>query len=103
MKKTLFLFVTLVSMSASLLCLFLFVSCKQEGESKVEYIPFQESENGLWGMISSDGEVLFTEEFKNPPTYAKEGRFMVKNNQDLWEIFTTESKPQKVGEEFMWD
>ena len=38
MKKTLFLFVTLVSMSASLLCLFLFVSCKQEGESKVEYI-----------------------------------------------------------------
>ena len=35
------------------------VSCTNKEDSQVQYIPFQESENSLWGMISPAGEVLF--------------------------------------------
>lgn len=53
-------------------------------------------------MISPNGEVLFSEEFKNIPTVAQEGRFMVKNDNGLWEIYTAEAKPKKVGAEYLY-
>ena len=38
-------------------------SCTQTENGNVEYIPFQETKDGQWGMISMDGKVLFKEEF----------------------------------------
>lgn len=74
------------------------VSCSSgEGSGKVEYLPFQEKEDGQWGLISTDGKVLFSNEFKNEPTIVRDGRFFVKNNKDLWEMYTAEEKPKKVG------
>lgn len=70
------------------------------GRSKVEYIPFRETKDGQWGMISPDGKVLFREEFDNEPTFAREGRFFVRNEKGLWEMYTTEEKPQKIGGEY---
>lgn len=71
-------------------------------EREVEYIPFQESKDGNWGMISPSGEVLFSEEFQNRPTLAINGRFMVKNADGLWEIYTTDKKPKKIGGEYVY-
>lgn len=71
-------------------------------EREVEYIPFQESKDGNWGMISPSGEVLFSEEFQNRPTVAINGRFMVKNADGLWEIYTTDKKPKKIGGEYVY-
>lgn len=71
-------------------------------EREVEYIPFQESKDGNWGMISPSGEVLFSEEFQNRPTVAINGRFMVKNADGLWEIYTTDKKPKKIGGEYLY-
>lgn len=85
-----------------ILCSIFVISCNKENGFDVEYIPFQESENGMWGMISPDGEVLFSEEFKKEPTCVKDGLFMVKNDDDLWEIYTAESKPRKVGDEYLY-
>jgi putative lipoprotein len=70
------------------------------GRSKVEYIPFRETKDGQWGMISPDGKVLFREEFDNEPTFAREGRFFVRNEKGLWEMYTTEEKPKKIGGEY---
>lgn len=70
------------------------------GRSKVEYIPFRETKDGQWGMISPDGKVLFREEFDNEPTIAREGRFFVRNDKGLWEMYTTEAKPKKIGGEY---
>jgi putative lipoprotein len=70
------------------------------GRSKVEYIPFRETKDGQWGMISPDGKVLFREEFDNEPTFAREGRFFVRNDKGLWEMYTTEAKPKKIGGEY---
>ena len=48
-----------------------------------------------------DGQVLFSEEFKAEPTMVIEDRFMVKNTEGLWEIYTAEKKPKKVGKEYV--
>lgn len=70
-------------------------------QEEYEYFPFQTERDGNWGMISPSGEVLFAEEFKNEPTMAINGRFMVKNGDGLWEIYTTDKKPQKIGGEYL--
>lgn len=83
------------------LCVF-FASCGKDESKGVEYVPFQETDDGQWSMISPTGKVLFTEEFKNAPTVAKEGRFMVKNEAGLWEIYSAEAKPKKIGKEYAY-
>ena len=77
-------------------------SCGKDESRGVEYVPYQESDDGQWSMISPSGEVLFSEEFKNAPTVAKEGRFMVKNEAGLWEIYSAEAKPKKIGGEYAY-
>jgi len=52
-------------------------------------------------MISSDGEVLFSAEFKEEPTVAINGRFIVKNSVGLYEYYTAEKKPRKIGGEYV--
>lgn len=93
MKKVLLLFVF-----GSLLV----TSCSKDESRGVEYVPYQETDDGQWSMISPSGEVLFSEEFKNAPTVAKEGRFMVKNETGLWEIYSAQAKPQKIGGEYAY-
>lgn len=77
-------------------------SCGKNESRGVEYVPYQESDGGQWSMISPSGEVLFSEEFKNAPTVVREGRFMVKNDEGLWEIYSAEAKPQKIGGEYAY-
>ena len=80
-----------------------FISCSEENSNGIQGVPFQERENGKWSMISTDnGEVIFSNEFKTPITMAVEGRFMTKNGKDLWEIYTAEKKPKKIGKEYVW-
>lgn len=77
-------------------------SCmSDEAESETSYLPFKSSKDGKWGMIGTDGTVLFEEEFKDEPTAAMNGRFLVKNGNDLWEIYTAEEKPEKIGGEYL--
>lgn len=70
-------------------------------QGDIQGIPFKSAENGKWGMLRPDGSILFEEEFKDEPTLARDGRFMVKNGNGLWEIFTVEENPQKVGDEYI--
>lgn len=77
------------------------ISCSKAKSPKIEYLPFQETKDGNWGLISTDGEVLFSEEFNQMPTVVINGRFMVKNSDDLWEIYTAEKKPKKIGGEYL--
>lgn len=76
----------------------------QEEQSSVDGIPFKSSEKGRWGMLRPDGTILFEEEFKNEhePTIAHEGRFFVKNSHHLWEMYTVEENPEKIGDEYLY-
>lgn len=91
MKNTIFAWLT------ALLLLCGCGSKTEQIESLVEYLPFQSSEDGRWGLISTDGEVLFEEEFTEPITAAVNGRFFAENSDGNWEIYTAEEKPQQVG------
>ena len=78
----------------------IFTACSKTSNECVEYIPFQESENELWGMIAPNGEVLFSEEFEETPTVARNGRFFIRTNNGTWEMYTAEKKPQPIGKEY---
>lgn len=94
MKKNRLLYVVIVVILLS--------SCSGSNVNhEIEYLPFQESKDGNWGLISPSGEVLFSEEFSNVPTVAVNGRFMVKNSDGLWEIYTTDKKPKRIGGEYL--
>lgn len=87
-------------MALSLICT-VFVSCSETESSNVEYIPFQETEDGLWGMISMDGEVLFKDEFENEPTVVRDGRFFVRTKEGIWEMYEATQKPKKIGADYV--
>lgn len=74
---------------------------KEEFHGEIDGIPFKTTENGKWGMLRPDGTILFENEFKDEPTLARNGRFMVKNGNKLWEIYTATENPQKVGDEYV--
>ena len=76
-------------------------SCSKKQNSPVEYVPFQETKDGMWGMISMEGEVLFKDEFKNMPTVTRDGRFFVKNKSGNWEMYEATEKPKKIGAEYV--
>lgn len=64
-----------------------------------DYYAFKESQDGKWGLISSDGKVLFKDEFKEEPIPVYGDRFFVKNAEGEYELYTAEEKPQQVGKE----
>ena len=53
-------------------------------------------------MMSPSGEILFSDEFEEWPTEAYCDRFMVRNNDGLWEIYTAEEKPMQIGSEYLY-
>ena len=75
-------------------------SCNKETNDYVTAFPYMETDKGKWGMITTDGEVLFSQEFKNQPTVVRNGVFLVKNEAKLWEIYKAEKKPEKIGSEY---
>lgn len=75
-------------------------SCSKTENGNVEFIPFQETKDGQWGMISMDGKVLFNEEFKTKPTIVRDGRFFVRTKEGFWEMYEASEKPKKIGSEY---
>lgn len=96
MKKN---FTFVVSLTA--LIVLTLVSCNKEADSNIEAVPFQETEDGQWGMISMDGTVLFKDEFKNMPTVVHDGRFFVKNKDGIWEMYDATEKPKRIGKDYV--
>ena len=88
MRKLIFLFVTAV----------FFASCNR-GNGEIQYIPFQTTEDGNWGMVSPEGKVLFSDEFKECPTIVTNDRFFVKSSNGNYEMYTADKKPQIVGKQ----
>lgn len=81
-------------------CIAMLLSCNST-KNKTEYVPFKSSSKAKWGMMSVDGKVLFEEEFKDEPTVVINGMFLVKNGNDLWEVYKASEKPEKVGDEYV--
>lgn len=78
-----------------------FTACDNSG-SKVINIAFQSEENGRWGMMTTNGKVIFEDEFEREPSASVNGYFTVQNGDGLWEIYSAEAKPKQVGGEYLY-
>lgn len=84
----------------SVLALISLSSC-QKGDNMIDYVPFQSEENGNWGFINTDGEVLLEDEFNSKPTVVSNDRFFVKNKAGYWELYTADNNSRQVGKEYV--
>ncbi|MBD3589513.1 WG repeat-containing protein [Bacteroides sp. GM023] len=85
-----------------LLCMaiFLLSACGHK-EEKVSYLAFKTDVKDRWGIIDQEGKVLFENEFQEEPVAIMNDRFFVKNNEGLYECYTLEEKPKKIGKEYV--
>jgi|GEM_PF-4833407 len=93
------------------LCCWIFIlvisSCTQVQttyDNSIDYMAFRSSENGKWGMISTDGKVLLANMFTHRPELGRNGMFMYqnidRNDGDEWEIYTLEAQPKRIGKRY---
>lgn len=94
MKKTSYILLFVLAVFA--------VSCNRSREYDVQYLPFLEEEDGKYGLMSPDGKVLVSEEFKYIPTVATCGRFWAMNKDGYYELYKTGSEPERVGGEYRY-
>lgn len=80
-------------------------SCTVEGSitvnnddySYAQYLGFQSLNDSLWGLMNLDGEVLVKPTFKDRPLDVTEDRFFVLNADSLWELYSAEPEPKRIG------
>ena len=80
--------------AAALLAL---VACNSK---QVEYLSFQESEDGYWGLIDRKGNVLFADEFENGIDCVSDGILITKNDENERQLYALGKKPKLICEGF---
>lgn len=64
-------------------------------EEAIEYFPVKEDTDGKWGFINKNGEMLFTDEFKNEPSVIVNGVFYVKEGNNFV-LYRADKKPEAI-------
>lgn len=71
-------------------------SCSESSNrSSIDYLPVQTEKDSRWGMVNSDGKIIFENEFENKPTIAIDGVFMVNENGGL-SLYIVDKKPKLI-------
>jgi hypothetical protein len=74
-------------------------ACSQNDKRGITtHLPFKTNESDRWGLIGTDGKILFENEFENEPSIVMNGIFHVKNIDGHYEYYTAEKKPQRIGD-----
>ena len=73
MRKTNFLWLLLAGILLSA------CSSGNRIEEKIEALAFKSDKNDKWGLISTDGKILFEDEFERTPSMVFNGRYFVTN------------------------
>lgn len=84
----------------SLLAVLTLAACEQpapSGGNGIQFIPFQVSQTAGWGLISPDGQVLVSNDYKSMPTVAMHNRFFAKNKDGKWELYSVEHHTKQLG------
>jgi len=76
-------------------------SCSEGKKSDITHLPFRNSQDTKWGMVSTDGKILFEGEFASMPSVAVNGIFVVKNLKGYYEYYKVGEKPRKFGGEYL--
>ena len=67
---------------------------------EIEYVPFKMSSNSDWGLMGTDGKVLFDDEFEYYPTVAVNGVFKVFDDDGIKYYSVSKSPELIVNESF---
>lgn len=70
-------------------------SCIKGTGEKIEYLPVKSDKDSNWGMIGSDGKILFNDEFKNEPSMVVNNIFTVKEGKG-YSVYTIEENKPKI-------
>ena len=76
-------------------------ACEKSSTYEATHLPYQADEESRWGLIDWEGNPLIEDEFEEIPSPVVEGRFYVKNRDDLYEFYTAEKKFKKIGGEYI--
>lgn len=74
------------------------VSCQNSSssvEGDIQYLAVQTESDGKWGMIDSEGNFLFADEFKNEPSAVVNGYFSVQEGES-YSLYSASAKPTIV-------
>ena len=75
---------------------FLLSACSNKDSlPQLTHIPCKISNSDIWGMVGTDGEILFENEFENEPNIAVNGVFSVINSDEQLEYYIADKKPKK--------
>ena len=69
----------------------------EKSNEPISGIPFQEDEDGEWGMMSPSGEIIFVPQLESQPHRAYCDRFFMKEEDGLYSLYTSETIPYKVN------
>ena len=59
------------------------ISCTSSKDDSFTHLPFRQSENGLWGVLTADGKAIISDEYSSPPFAATEGIYIIKKETSL--------------------
>lgn len=81
----------------ALLVATIMTGCSGSSDPKITAIPVKVDKDSKWGMVGSDGKVIFEDEFDEEPTEAFNGFFNVMENGGI-SVYAAEEKPRLLGD-----
>jgi len=72
---------------------------KLKNNSKLSIVPFS-NDNQRFGLVDLEGNIIVDNEWENPSTIASEGIVRVINKDGLYEYYTADKNPKKIGAEY---
>ncbi len=102
-KKVLIITLSVVIVVAAVVVIFstgLIEKLFNKNSNKISYVAFKKDGEDRWGLIDMNGKVLVEKEWQNEPSFATCGIVRVKNKDGLYEYYSAEPKPRKIGKEY---
>lgn len=78
----------------------LLTSCTHRDTSPVEYFPFKTEKTDFWGLMGTDGKVLFDGVFMYCPSISSGGVFLAREENELFSFYTASEMPKKLGKDY---
>ena len=76
----------------------LLTACSRQ-DGGIEYFPFRTEKSNFWGMMDTEGNVLFEGKFMFAPGAASRGVFMVLEEEGKFAFYTATEEPQRINDE----
>lgn len=77
---------------------FLLTACSSKDgdiDSDITHFAYQETENGKWGIMSTEGEIVVPPTFQNVPTVVTDDMFFVPRQDGTYELHSI-NEPEKI-------